>query len=196
MVDSFITLPSPSIDDTHSPSIAAVCLSPVRFCTKKQLAGEHIGKLLRSTHAIGCVRNRSSTNRLSWLILYACWADAVWRYHLQEHCLTRHLNRDMRRELAHAAWNRWFIAQAPCVFVITTVPRHGKRARYGEQRQLWYPSVEAGRAAERMLLQSAALGLAGYVVSEFDSVEVKRCLVLSRQEEPLCLVPVGWHDQE
>ena len=196
MVDSFITLPTPSTGDPGSLGITTTCLSPVRFCTKKQLAGEHIGELLWAAHAISSARKKSSTNRSTWLILYACWADAVWRYHLQEHCLTRHLNRDMRRKLADAVWNRWFIAQSPCVFVITTVPKRGRRERYGKQWQLWYPSVEAGRAAERMLLQSAALGLTGVVVSEFDGAEVKRHLILSCQEEPLCLVPVGWRDQE
>jgi nitroreductase len=196
MVDSLVTLPFPSTGDPYSPGISALCPSDMRFCTKKQLAGEQIGELLWSAHAVFSVRKRSGTNRSPWLILYACLADAVWRYHLQEHCLTRHLKGDVRRELAHAAWNRWFIAQAPCVFVITTVPKRGRKARCGDQWQLWYPSVEAGRAAERMLLQSAALGLAGFVVSEFDDAEVGHHLILSCQEKPLCFVPVGWRDQE
>jgi len=196
MVNSLITLPSPSTGGPGSPDVTAACLSPVRFCTKKQLAGEHIAQLLWAARATSSARKKSSTNQSTWLILYACWADAVWRYHLQEHCLTRHLNSDVRRKLADAVWNRWFIAQAPCVFVITAVPKRHRRERYGEQWQLWYPSVEAGRAAERMLLRSAALGLAGVVVSEFDNAEMKRHLILSRQEEPLCLVPVGWRDQE
>jgi nitroreductase len=196
MVNSLITLPSLSTGDPGSLGITTACLSPVSSYTKKQLAGEHVGELLWAAHAISSARKRRNTNGSNWLILYVCWADAVWRYHPQQHCLTCHLNSDVRRELADAAWNRWFIAQAPCVFVITTVPKRGRRERYGEQWQLWYPSVEAGRAAERMLLQSAVLGLAGVVVSEFDSAEVKRHLILSRQEEPLCLVPVGWCDQE
>ena len=195
MVDSFITLPSPPSGDPGLLGITTACLSPVSFCTEAQLAGEQVGELLQAAYAISSARKRNNTNRSTWLILYVCWADAVWRYHPQEHCLTRHLKGDMRRKLALAAWNRWFIAQAPCVFVVTTVPKRGRRERCGEQWQLWYPSVEAGRAAERMLLQSAVLGLAGVVVSEFDSAEVKRHLILSRQEEPLCLVPVGWGNQ-
>jgi nitroreductase len=195
MVNSLITLPSPSTGDPGSPDIIAACLAPVRFCTKRQLTGEHIGQLLLAARPVSSARNKSSTNQSTWLILYVCWGDAVWRYHLQEHCLTRHLNGDVRRKLADAVWSRWFIAQAPCVFVITTIPKRGRRERYGERWQLWYPSVEAGRAAERMLLQSVALGLSGVAVSEFDGAEVKRHLILSNQEEPLCLVPVGWRDQ-
>ncbi len=54
-----------------------------------------------------------------------------------------------------------------------------------------YSPIEAGRAVERMLLQCTALGLASVAVSEFDSARVKHTLILSRQEEPLCLMPVG-----
>jgi nitroreductase len=195
MIISFITLPSPPTGDPGSLGISTACSFPVSSYTEEQLAGEHIGELLWAAYAVSNARKKSHANRSNWLIFYVCWADAVWRYHPQGHCLTRHLNSDVRRELADAVWNRWFIAQAPCVFVITTVPKRGRRERCGEQWQLWYPSVEAGRAAERMLLQSTVLGLAGVVVSEFEGAEVKRHLILSRQEEPMCLVPVGWCDQ-
>ena len=195
MSKSFIVLPPPRITSQVSLETAIAHRCPVGPYAEEQLTREQIGQLLWAAHTTDSVHKRKSTNGSTWLILYVCWADAVWRYHLHEHCLTRHLKGDVRRELADAAWNRWFIAQAPCVFVIATAPKRGKRSRYGDSWRLWYPSVEAGRAAERMLLQSAALGLAGFVVSEFDSVEVKHRLVLSCQEEPLCLVPVGWGDQ-
>jgi hypothetical protein len=43
---------------------------------------------------------------------------------------------------------------------------------------------------------TVTLGLAGFVVSEFDDAEVGHHLILSCQEKPLCFVPVGWRDQE
>ena len=184
-----VTLPPPRDGDRAQVAIASPC--PVRSYDDEQLGTEHVGQLLWVAHTITGGRERNS---IGPLILYACWADGVWRYHPKEHCLTRHLDGDVRRTLADAALNRWFIARAPCVFVASTVPRRSLRDRL--QQYTCYSPVEVGRAVERMFLQCSALGLAGVPVSEFDSAKVKHLLVLSRQEEPLCLLPVGWPDRE
>jgi len=158
---------------------------------EEQLTGEQIGQLLWAAHTTASIHKRKGTNGSTWLIVYVCRTDGVWRYHTQEHCLTRHLNRDVRGELADAARNRWFLAQAPCVLAISAVPRRDAE-RYGERWQLRYLPIEAGRAVERTLLQAVALGLTSVVVSEFDDTRVSHTLILSRQETPLYLLPVGW----
>jgi nitroreductase len=192
MVNSFITLPAPPADAPAWLEPGAGRPYPVRPYADKRLAVGQIGELLWAAHKVDDTRRKNNSRRPGWLIFYACCADGIWRYHSREHCLTHHLSRDARRALADAAWNRWFLAQAPCVFVVTTVPKRGR----GDNRGEYYPSIEAGRAIERMLLQSALLGLASVPVCEFDDAKVRHDLILSRQEKPLCLIPVGWPDQE
>jgi SagB-type dehydrogenase family enzyme len=161
---------------------------------EEHLTREQIGRLLWAAHASGSVHKRKGTKGSTWLILYVCRTDGVWRYHTQEHCLTRHLDRDVRGELAGAARNRWFLSQAPCVLAISAVPRRDAK-RYGERWELRYLPIEVGRAVERTLLQAVALGLASVAVSEFDDTWVSHVLILSRQETPLYLLPVGWPAQ-
>lgn len=194
MSRSLITLPPPRISSQVSLETAIAQHCPVGPYAEEQLTGEHIGQLLWAAHTTASFRERKGSSGSTWLILYVCRIDGVWRYHTQEHCLTRHLNRDVRGQLADAARNRWFLAQAPCVLAISTVPRRDAK-RYGEQWQLRYLPIEAGRAVERTLLQAAALGLASVPVSEFDDARVRHVLILSRQETPLYLLPVGWPAQ-
>jgi nitroreductase len=50
---------------------------------------------------------------------------------------------------------------------------------------------EAGHAAQNMLLQATALGLAAVPVGGFDPAEVARLLALPAGHEVLYLIPVG-----
>jgi SagB-type dehydrogenase family enzyme len=194
MSKSLITLPPPCVNSQISLETVIAQRCPIGPYTEKQLTGEQIGQLLWAAHTTASVHRRKSPNGSTWLILYVCRVDGVWRYHTQEHCLTRHLDRDVRGELADAARNRWFLAQAPCVLAISTVPKRGVE-RYGERWQLRYLPIEAGRAVERTLLQAVAMGLASVPVNEFDDAQVRYVLILSRQETPLYLLPVGWPAQ-
>jgi SagB-type dehydrogenase family enzyme len=193
MPSSHIALPPPLIDGQLSLEAAIAQRCRVSPYIEEQLAAEEIGQLLWAAHTVADVhKGTSGATRLN---LYTCRGDGVWRYHPLEHCLTRHLNQDVRDVLSDAAHNRWFIGQAPSVLVISTSPRRIAGEKHGQIQQLRYPPIEAGRAVERVLLQAGALGLASVPVSEFDSERVRHALILSRQEEPMYLLPVGWPAQ-
>jgi nitroreductase len=51
--------------------------------------------------------------------------------------------------------------------------------------------MEAGHAAESLMLQAVALGLATTMVGAFDDGQVKHLLHLAQNETPLCLLPLG-----
>jgi nitroreductase len=51
--------------------------------------------------------------------------------------------------------------------------------------------MEAGQAAENLMLQAVALDLATTMVGAFSDDEVKHLLNLAPNEVPLCLIPVG-----
>jgi nitroreductase len=193
MSSSHITLPPPLTNGQLSLEAAIAHRCRVSPYIEEQLAAEEIGQLLWAAHTVADIHK--GTNGATWLTLYTCHGDGVWRYHPLEHCLTRHLNQDVRSILSDAAQNRWFIGQAPSVLVISASPRHLAGDQHGNIQQLQYPPIEAGRAVERVLLQASALGLASVPVSDFDSERVRHTLILSRQEEPMYLLPVGWPAQ-
>jgi nitroreductase len=51
--------------------------------------------------------------------------------------------------------------------------------------------MDVGHAAQNLLLQAEALGLAGVPVAALDPEELSRILALPEDEEPVYLVPIG-----
>jgi SagB-type dehydrogenase family enzyme len=96
---------------------------------------------------------------------------------------------DMRQQLSRAALEQTSITQAATVFVLTAVYER-ITGKYGE-RGIRYAHMEAGHAAQNLLLQAVALGLGAVLVGAFTDAAVKRVLKLGKQEMPLYLIPVG-----
>ncbi|MDD5300418.1 MAG: SagB/ThcOx family dehydrogenase [Gallionella sp.] len=116
-------------------------------------------------------------------------AAGVYRYLPRQHRLEAVAEGDLRVPLAAAAVDQKWIGQAAMVVVIAalferTTVRYGKR---GER----YVHMEAGHAAQNMLLQAAALGLGATPVGAFNDAEVSRLLHLPDSELPLYFIPVG-----
>jgi putative hydrolase of the HAD superfamily len=63
--------------------------------------------------------------------------------------------------------------------------------KYGEDRSRRYAHMEAGHAAQNLLLQAAALGLAAVPAGAFTDDRVKKVLQLPAGQHPLYLIPVG-----
>lgn len=116
-------------------------------------------------------------------------AAGVYRYLPRQHRLELVAEGDFRAPLAAAAVDQKWIGQAALVVVIAalferTTVRYGKR---GER----YVHMEAGHAAQNLLLQAAALGLGATPVGAFNDAEVARLLHLPTGELPLYFIPVG-----
>lgn len=134
-------------------------------------------------------RAAPSAGALYPLELRVLTAEGVFRYRPATHTLERLATDDRRAELARAALGQDALAQAPAVFVFTGVVAR-TAAKYGDRadRYVW---MEAGHAAQNLLLQATALDLAGVPVGAFDDEAVKAALGSPADEAPLYLVPVG-----
>jgi len=113
----------------------------------------------------------------------------VYRYDLLTHELVSLLTADMPLELSRAALDQTSITQAAAIFAISAVYERIS-SKYGD-RGIRYAHMEAGHAAQNLLLQAVALGLGAVLVGAFNDGKVKRLLNLSKQETPLYLIPVG-----
>jgi nitroreductase len=54
-----------------------------------------------------------------------------------------------------------------------------------------YVHMDAGHAAENVLLQAVALGLGAVPVAAFHDDQVRKVLPVPREQQPLYLIPVG-----
>ena len=78
---------------------------------------------------------------------------------------------------------------AAAVFVFAAIWER-TTGKYG-QRGRQYVFLEAGHAAQNLLLQAVALGLGGVPIGAFHEDQVVQALGLPPGQEPIYLVPVG-----
>lgn len=124
------------------------------------------------------------------LELYVVRKEGIFRYRPQAHALAQIAVGDHRADLQRAALDQTCVGQAPCVFVLAAEMARTAR-RYGPQRAPRYVWMEAGHAAQNLLLQATALGLGAVPVGAFDDEAVRRVVGLPELQIPLYLIPVG-----
>jgi SagB-type dehydrogenase family enzyme len=117
-------------------------------------------------------------------------AQGVYHYEPVRHRLERRVDLDVRRHLAQVALQQSVLADAPAVFVVSSVARRTAQ-RYGAERSMRYVLLEAGHAAQNLLLMAVALELGAVVIGAFHDARVHETLGLAQGEEPLYLIPVG-----
>jgi len=93
------------------------------------------------------------------------------------------------KSLAQAAFMQQDIAQAPVAIVIAAVYER-VAVKYGD-RAPRYVHIEAGAAAENLMLQADALGFGTVYIGAFDDAAVSKTLGLPADQAPLGIIPVG-----
>jgi len=164
----------------------------VRSFLPDPLTEEEIGQLLWAAQGVTEPtghRTAPSAGALYPLELYAVTPDAVLHYEPAAHAVAVRLEGDYRPPLQAAAWGQDPVGEAPVTFVIAAVVER-TAVKYGE-RASRYVQLEAGHAAQNILLQAAALGLGAVPIGAFRDDQLAALLELPRAERPLYLVPVG-----
>ncbi|MFW6324187.1 MAG: SagB/ThcOx family dehydrogenase [Desulfovibrionales bacterium] len=117
----------------------------------------------------------------------------VYRFHPGSHDIVLIKEGDKRRVAAEAALGQMWVAQAPAIFIISSV--HDRvTGKYG-RRGVIYAHIEAGCAAQSISLQAVELGLGTTVVGAFQESELQEIIGGSLNGVPLVLLPVGTPDR-
>lgn len=186
-----VRLPPPRVKGTVSLEEALARRESVRGLRGAALSWDEIGQLLWAAQGIthgGGLRTAPSAGALYPLELYVSVAEGVYHYEPRRHQVTRVLAKDVRRDLRRAALDQESL-EAPCVFAIAAVLERTS-ARYGE-RSSRYVHLEAGHAAQNLLLQVTASGLAAVPVGAFDDRRAQEALALPAGRRLVYLIPVG-----
>ena len=192
-----IELPKPRSQGSISLDQAIGNRESVRSFTKQPLSLEQIGQLLWSGQGLRNTlgqRTAPSAGALYPLELYLVIEEGVYHYSPEGHRLEPHIESDMRSSLSNAALGQECVAQAPATLLLTAVFSRIE-TKYGKERSPQYIYLEAGHAAQNILLQATALGLDGVPVGAFYEEQVSKVLQLTRAHYPLYLIPLGFAEK-
>jgi SagB-type dehydrogenase family enzyme len=196
-----ITLPEPSRDGETTLEEAIDRRHSVRSFTDEPLRLAQVGRLLWAGGGVsvdgvsGPTRTAPSAGGLYPIEVYLVAGQArdlepgVYRYRWREHELERIVSGDLRGRLRRAALGQGAVADAPCV-VVLGANYAVTRARYGSRGVERYVHMDAGHAAQNLLLQAEALGLGMVPIGAFNNSAVRELLEI--ETEPLYLLPVGY----
>ena len=165
----------------------------VREYSANPLTSEELGQLLWSaqgvTHPAG-YRTAPSAGALYPLEVYVITPVGSYHYNPLEHRLILHQQGDFRPALYAAALKQDAVLNASALFIITAVYERTEM-KYGKERSPRYVHLEAGHAAQNLLLQVVALDLGAVTIGAFNDEKVKEALSLPDDHQPLYLIPVG-----
>ena len=100
-------------------------------------------------------------------------------------------DRRMKEDLAHAALDQTFVAQAPVVIVVVSDVRRSAR-RYGERGVRFFSIIDGAFVAMLILLAVVEEGLGACFVGSFYDEEVQEVLSLPQQVRPIGIIPIGY----
>ncbi|MCL4506356.1 MAG: nitroreductase family protein [Chloroflexi bacterium] len=110
-----------------------------------------------------------------------------WRFYVV-------VNGALRRDLAKAASNQEFIAEAPVVIVVCAEPGRAENT-YGDRARELYCLQDTAAAIENLMLAAHAHELGTCWVGDFDEAAVRRLLQIDEAYRPVALVPLGYPNE-
>ncbi len=185
-------LPSPRLTGPVALEEALEQRRSVREFLSDPLSDAELGQLLWAAQGVTDPTGRRtapSAGALYPLEIYAVTPRGVLQYDPASHSVTVWLAGDHRRDLMNAALRQEAIGEAPVTLVIAAVYER-TAVKYGE-RGARYVQLEAGHAAQNVLLEAVALGLGAVPIGAFSDERVEALLELPADERVLYLIPVG-----
>ncbi len=162
------------------------------FDKNREIEDEKLSLLLWATYGISDqtygLKTAPSAGARYPLEIYVLKRDGFFHYAPEEHSLTKINERDLKKEVAKCSYNQDFIKDAPLVFLIfadfeRTTSRYGKRG-------IRYVYIDAGHAAQNLLLAAEYLGLGACPVGAFEDERIKKLFNL--RFDPIYIIPVGY----
>ncbi len=188
-----LTLPAPSSSGTMPLEAALARRRSIRSFTAEPLTTAELSQLVWAAQGITDpsrgYRSAPSAGALFPLELYLVKADGIFHYLPHGHRLERVAETDQRAELASAAYGQDALRRAALDLVIVGVLER-TRVKYGARAEA-FVNLEAGHAAQNLLLEATAMGLGAVPIGGFEESALARALPLAPGETPLYIVSIG-----
>jgi SagB-type dehydrogenase family enzyme len=190
--NELISLPPPRTEGGMPLNEALARRESVRRFSGEPLTPEEISQLLWSAQGITRAwkaRTAPSAGALYPLEIFLAARDGVFRYIPAGNGLRRISRENVLESLSSAALGQGAVREAPAVAVITAVYQRIEK-KYGA-RGGRYVDIEAGHAAQNMLLTAVSLGLGAVPVGAFRDERIQEIMGIPPDHRPLYLIPVG-----
>ena len=187
-----ILLPVPRLSSERSLEEALSRRRSVRRFTDEELTTQDISQLLWAAQGITREwggRTAPSAGALYPLEVYVALPQGFYHYVPQDHKIEIVAEDDLRMEVWEVSLSQDAVRDAPVVFVIAAVYER-TAIKYGD-RAARYVHLEAGHAAQNLLLQAVALDLGGVPIGAFHDEQLQSILSLPRDHKPLYVIPIG-----
>lgn len=194
--EELIKLPEPRFKSNVSLEETLFKRRSIREFSPKPLTLEEVSQLLWAAQGITSSwggRTAPSAGALYPLEIYVVAGNienlncGVYKYEPKSHSLIKKLEEDKRMDVWSSAWGQSWVREAPVLFIITAVYERTTQ-KYGK-RGIRYVHMEAGHAAQNILLQATALNLASVPVGAFNDEALKKSLNI--KEDPLYIIAIG-----
>ncbi|MBD3231031.1 SagB/ThcOx family dehydrogenase [Candidatus Dependentiae bacterium] len=113
----------------------------------------------------------------------------IYKYNSKSNDITKIESGDKRSELCNNALSQEWIKQAAAVIIICAIYERTTN-KYSENGKK-YVHMEVGAVAENVYLQAVPLNIGTVFVGAFDTDKVRKTIKANKNEEPLCLMPLG-----
>lgn len=193
-----IKLPELRYDSKVSIEQCLINRRSIRSYTNKALTMEEISQLVWAAQGITGsegYRTIPSAGALYPLETYVVAGNVqelppgIYRYHPGDHHLIEVTSGDIRDRLAKAALGQSCIHRGAASIVLSAVYKR-TTIKYGS-RGIRYTHIEAGHAAQNVLLEATAMGLGTAPIGAFNDEQVARAMSLPENEIPLYILPIG-----
>ncbi len=187
-----LQLPKPVLEGSKSLEECIYERESVRSYSDKKIEIEKISQILWAAQGKkGQKRTTPSAGATYPLEIYATIKDkGYFHYNFQNHLLELITEENISHKLAEASWDQRFIEEAYLNIVICAVYSR-TTIRYGE-RGVRYVYIEVGHCAQNVHLEAVALDLSSVPIGAFEDRQVKKALGLSKNTEPLYIIPIGY----
>ena len=183
-----IDLPAPSRTGGMTLAEALATRRSVRSFATTKLTPQELSQLLWAAQGITDDKGRRtapSARAQYFLHLYLAAADGFFEYIPVGHKLRRLSTKDLRTGLSSQA----AVASAPAVFLISG--DYDRASKGGRETGLRWVHLEAGHAAQNLLLQATALHLGAVPVGGIQPEQVAQAASLPPSSTAIYLIPVG-----
>lgn len=209
--DHDIYLPTPLLDGSISVEKALYNRRSHRDFQDKEISLEQLSQILWAAYGItlprtdydflrGGFRTAPSAGGLYPLDIYIAVGKVrgitagLYKYVVKGHKIVKILDEDIRVKLCSASYGQKTIEEAPISIVYTAIFSR-TTDKYKERGRERYVCMDLGHSAENIYLQAEALGLGTCAIGAFSDEHVAKLLQLLQEEEPLCIMPVGYYNK-
>lgn len=113
----------------------------------------------------------------------------LYKYQADGHKLVSLASDDRRKQMERAAWGQDWVSENAALIVFCSVDTR-TTGKYG-RRGVRYVHIEVGHAAQNVMLQAQAMGLAAAIVGAFGDDFAGEILDLPDSERVVYLMPIG-----